>query len=137
MDALKLTHLILICLWAGLVAGESILEFSWRNEAEGRQVARVHFWTDVLVEIPLLLGILATGGHLMARAWPPTPLHWLKLGCAAGALAANAWCAALVIARHRTADDGDAARVGRRLRWAWVGVPFGLAALYIGLRYFH
>ena len=138
MEPWRTAHLFLLAAWAGLVLGETVLEFSIRDAAEARAVARVHALTDVIVEIPLLLGILVTGGALLYQLWPATTLHWVKIACALAALAANGWCAAVVFQRKARIDQpSELMRLSHRLRASWVGVPFAVAALVIGLGYFH
>ncbi len=138
MEPFRVAHLFIVGLWGGLVLGETVLELSARDPAEARFAARLHYLTDVFVEIPLLIGVVASGALLAARAWPFAPLHWVKLGCALLAITANLVCIRRVVVRHAQAEDAEAlAASGRRVRATWVGVPFGLAALWIGLACFH
>jgi hypothetical protein len=137
MEPLHLTHLILISLWAGLVLGESVLELAAHDQAGRRQAAAIHYWMDVLIELPLLLAVLATGAWLAWRAWPLTPLHLFKIGAALVAVGLNLYCIGVVLVRYRRIDD-DAAlvRLGRRVRLSALGIPFAMVAAYIGLFYF-
>lgn len=131
---LHAAHLFALGLWGGLVTAELIIEASARTPEEHRAAARLHHRLDLLVEVPLLAVVVATGAVLAARA-PMTPLLAAKLGCALAAIAANVVCVVLVVARRRAADAGDDARVLRlagAIRWTGAGVPFGLAALAIG-----
>jgi hypothetical protein len=133
MEALHLAHLILVSAWGGLVLAEVVVE----AVADARAAALTHYFIDLFGELPLLAGVLATGGVLVWRAWPLTPLHWLKVAAGLVAIAANLVCAVLVIARRRAVDDPAAlARWGRRVWWTGAGVPFGVVAAYVGLRYF-
>lgn len=138
MELLHLLHLILIAAWAGLVLTEGVIELAASDELGLRAAARLHYWIDMLLELPLLVAIAATGVALAARAWPLTSLHWVKIGAAAVALAANFACVAVVVRRHRRAGDvAELRRSGRLVRLtAAVGVPFGVVAVYLGLRYF-
>ncbi len=133
MHALHLTHLILLGAWGGVVLAETVIEFVGSTEEDLRQAARLHYWIDLCVELPLLAGILATGVWLTVAVWPLTVLHWVKIVAALLAIGTNLWCAVLVVQRHRAAGDVAALRVAsQRIRKAWLGVPFGLAALVIG-----
>jgi hypothetical protein len=138
MEPLHVLHLVLVSLWGGVVLAETVLELcGGGDEAARRTVARVHYWNDLLVEIPLLVAVLATGAVLAARAWPLTWLHWVKIGAALVAVATNLYASAMVVARHRA--GGDAAAIRRyttRIRLSGVGVPFAVVAAYIGVSYF-
>ena len=138
MDALSLTHLISLCLWGGLVLGEIVLELAPRDAGERRAAARFHHLIDLAVEIPLLAVVVASGVLLAIRAWPLSPLHDLKIAAALIAIGANAVCVGLVVARRRRLDD-PAALASYRRRIAVtvaVGLPCGLLAFILGLRYF-
>jgi hypothetical protein len=140
MDSLHLLHLMLLCAWAGLLLAEFVIELLARDDVAIRHVARLHLWLDAVAEVPLLLGILATGAWLSVRAWPLSAIHWVKIAAAGVAIGLNLWCATQVYARWRAAraplDAGGAARTRRyhaRVRLAALGVPFGVVAAYIGL----
>jgi hypothetical protein len=137
VDPLHLTHLVLVSLWGGLVLGESVLELSARDQAGREHAARIHFWMDVLLELPLLLGALATGAWLTWRAWPPTTLHVIKIVAALVAVTLNLYCIGVVVARYRRrADVSSVERDSKRVRLSGLGIPFALVAAYIGVMYF-
>jgi hypothetical protein len=124
-------------MWAGLVLAEFVMEAVCRDEASARQAAVIHFWFDVLLEVPLIFGVIGTGAVLLAQAWPPTPLHLVKLALAGVAIGCNLYCVGVVVLRRRRRDDAaELFRLRRRVFLSGAGVPFGLAALYIGLAYF-
>jgi hypothetical protein len=135
---LRLAHLLLLGLWGGLVLCEIVIELASRSPEQHRHTARLHYLVDVLFELPLLAGILVTGALLARELWPLSRLHWLKIGCALGAIGLNLWCAWLVHLRHRDLGDPDQlARRTRQIRATALGVPLGAAALYLGLAHFH
>jgi hypothetical protein len=135
---LHLAHLVAICLWAGVVLGEGVLELSARDDAGRSQVARAHYLVDLLLELPLLLVVLATGALLVLGVWPLSPLHWLKIGAGLIAVGVNLYCVGLVIRRQRRVSDRAALRAdSQRIRWSALGVPFGVLAAVIGFSYFH
>jgi hypothetical protein len=138
MEPWHLAHVVALGLWGGLVFAEGVVELASRTEDELRHAAKLHYWMDVLVEVPLLAAVLATGAVLAARAWPLSAIHWVKIGAALVALGANLWCVAHVIARRRRMDDLAALRRhGQRVRVsAVIGVPFAAIALYVGLIHF-
>ncbi len=137
MDPLHAAHLIVLSLWGGLVAGEAVLELAATDPISQRHAAQVHYWMDLLVEAPLLAGVLATGGWLAARAWPPGTLLTLKMAAGLVAVMINAYCVVAVIRRKRQMDDAAALqRWSRRVRLSATGVPFAAVATVIGLAYF-
>lgn len=133
MDWLRLVHLILLCGWAGVVLAETVIEVVLAGEA----AAATHYWIDVLIELPLIAGVLASGAGLAVRVWPLSTLHLIKIGTALFALSLNLYCAAMVIKRYRRRNDQAAlGRLQRRVRLSILGLPFGAVSAYIGLRYF-
>jgi hypothetical protein len=135
MDALHVWHLILISLWAGIVLAEVVIELVGRQEAYVSAAATMHYWIDLLLELPVLGGILVTGGLLAMRAWPLTRLHWIKIAAALAAIGANLFCAIVVAKCHRVAAHTKA-RYRRPILLSIAGAPFGVLALYVGLHYF-
>jgi hypothetical protein len=134
MTWLHLLHVIFLGLWGGIVASETVIEFSARSDEDHRQAARLHYWIDLFVEAPVLLGILATGGWLAWRIWPPTGLLWLKIGCALAVLAVNFYCLFRVVQRQQHQGDAQTLRLlARKVRSAWLSVPLAGVALYLGL----
>jgi hypothetical protein len=137
MDGWRVAHLIFLGLWGGIVLAELVLEASPRSEADHRLVARIHYWTDLCIELPVLAAVVVTGVVLTRRVAEHTTLHWVKLALALAAVATNVWAALMVIRRQRAADPAELARLTRLVRLSGLGVPFALAALYIGLTHFH
>jgi len=133
-----LIHLLLLGFWGGLVLAETVVEVALRHRADARTAARLHFWMDVCIELPLLLGILATGGWMLWTVWPPPRILIIKVVLALVAITANLVCMVLVILRWvRQGDPAAVERLGRWVRATAVGIPFGVVALYLGLTRFH
>jgi hypothetical protein len=135
MDPLHVWHLILLALWGGIVLAEVVVELVGRDEAHVAAAATMHYWIDLLLELPVIAGILATGTVLAVRAWPLDRLHWLKIGAGLLAIAANLFCALVVVKRRHAKADARAA-YRRPIFLSLTGLPFGVLALYVGLRYF-
>ncbi|MFN7956155.1 MAG: hypothetical protein U0610_30870 [bacterium] len=127
-------HLLAVAVWGGVVLAEVLLELVAADAAERALVARVHFWIDALVELPLLALIVATGAVLVARASALSSLLLVKIGCATVAIAFNLDCVRWVVRRFRTRADPHAVqRFTARIRYSIAGLPFGLVALLLGL----
>ncbi len=137
MDPLHLAHLVLVSAWGGVVLGETVLELAGgTGEAAERLIARVHLWIDLLVELPIILGVLATGALMTLRAWPIAPLLALKLGAGGVAVALNLYCIGAVVARARATSDDARRRWTRHVRASALGIPFAITAAALGLTYF-
>ncbi len=139
MDPLHTAHLVVLSAWGGLVAAEGVLEVGARDDEALAHATRQHFWLDLLVEAPLLLGVLVTGALLTLRSLPLTSLHALKVGAGLVAVAANVYCVAVVVRRYvaradRVAVRRHSARI--RLVAPTIGLPFAAVAAYVGLAYF-
>ena len=143
MDAMDikvaaLAHLVLLGLWGGVVATEAVLELYPRRHAKYHPYTiRAHYWIDMLVELPVLLGVVLSGLVLLVLTWPPTTWHLVKIGCGGLAVCANLYCVRLVIKRSKmlTWDCEDDALWGvsdRISRLAAVAIPLGLAAAALG-----
>lgn len=137
MSLLHWLHLIVLGLWGGVVLAETVIEFGPRSEDEFRVTARLHYWIDLLIEIPILIGVVVTGFLLTLKVWPPSDLLLIKIVAAMIAVGVNLYCILAVIFRYRNREDPEVLRAySQNIRWAWVGVPFAVTALYIGIRYF-
>jgi len=138
MDAWHAGHLFALGMWGGLVAAEGVVELAPRNDEERRLAARLHYWMDLLIELPILAAVVTTGAMLLGSAWPPSPLVWVKIGAGLLAVAANLWCVVHVIVRYRQLGDAGALRRhGRLVRLtATVGLPSAALALFLGLSHF-
>jgi len=132
-------HFGLLAFWGGVVATEAVLElYPFRRWDLHPQTVAFHYWIDLLVELPALCGVVATGLVLVFLAWPLSGLHWLKLVCAAGAVTANLVCVVLVLRRKRLLTDGASEEdlwgcTRHVLLSAKIGLPLGLTAAALGL----
>ncbi len=137
INLVSIIHLVFLCLWGGVVATESVLElYPFRRKELHEHSIRYHFWIDLLVELPLIIGVVATGLTLVILAWPVSGIHLVKILCAASAVTANLACIVLVIKRkaglEAGASENDLRLITRRIiLCAAVGLP--LAAIAAGL----
>ena len=136
MSGLHLAHLLLLGMWAGLVFAEVIVELLPRTHPELWPAAiRFHFWMDLLVEAPILFGVVTTGALLLMHG-PIDPALAVKSAAGLLAVGANATCIVVVVRRARSRTD--AARVRRLsagvLATALLGIPCALVAFILGLQ---
>ena len=135
---LSLLHLICLCLWGGVVLTEAVLEiYPFRRRELHAYTVQLHYWIDLLVELPLIAGVTITGVLLAILVWPLSPLHLVKVVCACVAVGANLHCIYHVLSRRRALDGrGEEATLCGATRRivisAVVGIPFAAAAVVIG-----
>jgi hypothetical protein len=137
MEPWHMAHLIALGLWGGLVAAEGVVELAPRSDVERRFAATLHYWMDLLIEIPVLAAVVLTGTVLVVHVWPLSPLLCLKVVAGLVAVGANAWCVVHVVRRKKRDEPDALRREGRLVRLtATVGLPFAAVALYLGLGFF-
>jgi hypothetical protein len=137
MEPLHVAHLMTLGIWLGIVITEALFEFSGSDADSLRAAARFHYTVDMFGELPVLAAVIVTGVLLALRAWPFTPLLWIKIVASLVAVASNLICAVWVVQRRRI-EDVSALLGFRRRIWstAAVGTVFGTFALYLGLVHF-
>jgi hypothetical protein len=137
MTGWQLVHVFALGVWLGCVTIESVLEaFGHRDPALRPAVARIHFWIDMLVEVPAF-ALVAGSGAMMLRLELLHGAYALMVITGSIAIAVNLWCVLPVVRRRSAAESNDAAGIeaqSRRIYRAFaVGVPLGLMALLAGL----
>lgn len=140
MSTLQALHLLFIAGWAGVLACEGLLEFLPAGDAgRERQIAVLHFRIDLLLEAPLLVGILVTGMILLDDAeW--SLLLAVKVVGALTVIGANAACIVAVVRRHlgvRQAGPAAAQVFARQTRVIhrviYLFTPVGVGVFAAGL----
>ena len=102
LNLVAMLHLMMLCFWGGVVATEAVVEVApFRQTGLHPAAIRFHYWIDLMVELPLVLAVVATGITLLFLTEPLTPLHWLKVGFGAAAVAVNLFCIVVVVKRGR------------------------------------
>lgn len=110
MSPLLFAHLLFLGLWIGCIATETVFEHTTGKEpGMAATIARLHVKVDLWVETPAFLAVLATGTLLYLDA-AMTPLFAWKIGTAIVAIATNAACVWIVIARDGAMRRGQMER---------------------------
>ncbi len=141
IDALAMVHLIVLSLWGGVVATEAVIEvYPFRQRELHASTIRFHYWIDLLVELPLVLAVIATGVALVFLTDPVTPLHLVKIGFGGAAVAVNLFCIVVVVRRGRQlVDDADEEKLWRASRTVLacfaVGLLCAAGAAILGFRF--
>ena len=138
MSTLLFFHILLLGLWGGCIAVEGVLEFAASKDPSTMQtVGRLHYWIDIVVEIPAFMGVLITGLLMLNFARLAAPMYLAKITLGSFAILVNVLCVIPVCRRRGALDANDLAEVKRRSRQIYfafgVGVPAGFAALLIGM----
>ncbi len=119
-------------LWGGVVLAESVLELFARARPELRRaVATLHYCVDLFVELPLLAAVVGSGAALLRGRVLDGALA-VKVAFGLAAVAANAVCVGLVIARHRGTEEGLARRSRVIVLTAVAGLPCAAVAFFLG-----
>jgi len=107
MSWLLVIHVACAGIWLGCVLVEVAFERVLAGASTREFLVRLHYWVDLLIELPAFLIVLATGQHLLNSATPTVALH-LMTGAGFIAIIANVYCVWLVILRRSYAVAGDA-----------------------------
>jgi hypothetical protein len=140
-NLLAVIHLVVLSLWGGVVATEAVIEiYPFRERALHPATIRFHYWIDLLVELPLVLAVIATGVALAVSLDRLTPLHVVKLGFGAAAITVNLVCIAIVVRRGRRLaldpDDGPLWPASRRVLACFaVGLLCAAVAATLGFHF--
>jgi hypothetical protein len=133
-----MAHLVLLAMWGGVVATEAVLEVaSYRRSELAEATSRFHYWIDLLVELPVVLGVLATGITAAILSDRLTWTHAVKFTFAGLAVAVNLFCIAVVLRRDRRRLAGvpaDRLRTASRVVLACfaLGLLFAAVAAALG-----
>jgi len=108
-DVLAMVHLIMLSLWGGVVATEAVIEvYPFRRRELHPAAIRFHYWIDLLVELPLVLAVVATGTALAFSIDELSGLHVIKILLGAIAVAITLFCIVVVVWRVGRLNRGDA-----------------------------
>lgn len=141
MNGWLFVHILALGVWLGCITIEAILEtFAHRDAALRAGVARIHFWIDMLAEVPAFT-LVAVSGAMLLQPGLMQGHYALMVVAGSFAIAVNLLCVLPVVRRRHvanaSADPATDTHLGKQTRWIFVafaaGLPFGLAALYGGL----
>jgi hypothetical protein len=108
VDVLAMVHLIVLSLWGGVVATEAVVEVvPFRRPELHAAAIRFHYWIDLLVELPLVVAVIATGAALALSIDHLSGLHIIKILFGATAVTVNLFCILVVVRRGRHLDRGE------------------------------
>ena len=137
MSGWLFVHVLALGLWLGCVTIEAILELHAHRDAVLRAgIARIHFWIDMLAEMPAFT-MVAISGIAMLDPARMQGAYAVMVVAGSIAIAVNLWCVLPVIRRRAAANRDDATTRDAQTRLVFLafamGLPFGLAALFGGL----
>jgi hypothetical protein len=132
-NVVALVHLVVLAMWGGVVATEAVVETTGHRRSELTGAAsRFHYWIDLLVELPLVVAVIATGASLLWLVEDITDRHLVKLAFAASAVAVNVACIVVVLRRERGRRAGappEAQRAATRVVLACFAIGLACAAV--------
>lgn len=136
---LPLVHLVMLSMWGGVVATEAVIEvFPFKQKDLHGATIRMHYWIDLLVELPLVIAVIASGTTLLFLVDEITSLHVVKVAFGGAAAAVNLACIAVVVRRARRLESADETTLWRASRFVLacfvVGLVFAAVAATIGFR---
>jgi len=107
LDLVTMVHLIMLSMWGGVVATEAVIEiYPFRTHDLAEATIRLHFWIDLLVELPLVLAVVATGIASVCLSEQITGMHVVKIAFAGAAVGVNLFCIVVVLRRDRQRRAG-------------------------------
>lgn len=138
VNLIEMLHFMLLSLWGGVVITEAVIElYPYKEKTLHDSAVTFHYYIDIFVEGPLLLGVLLTGS-ILAWSIKLTALHYIKITAGLTAITMNFICIVLVIKRKLLKDRG----VGKDVLWRYsryiittavIGIPAAMVAVYLGL----
>ena len=136
MSVIGFVHMFGVGIWLGLVAVESVIELVGRLDVEKeRTAAKMHFYTDIFVEVPIILLVLVTGLMLFdadkMEGW-----YAVKVVCGLAAIFTNLLCVVFVIQRAKAIEHVDAQVLRAHSNKVFITIsalPLAGVAFFIGL----
>lgn len=136
MSVLLFLHILAIGIWIGVVGAEFVIEFAGMKSQEARLAAsRLHYLTDIWIEVPAFLVVLVTG-FLMLTPEQMSGLFLVKVIFGLLAVALNAVCVFAVFKRQKHAERGNVAgmdSVEPLMKFGGLIIPVFLFAFGLGL----
>ena len=140
-NVLAMAHLTVLAMWGGVVATEAVIEVLpfQKRELHGATI-QFHYWIDLLVELPLVLAVIATGVALAVSIDALTPLHLVKIVCGGAAVVVNLFCILVVVRRgkklERHPDDQSLWRSSKLVLTCFAtGLLCAAGAVFLGFRF--
>lgn len=107
MTILLTLHLLALGIWIGVVGAEFIIEFDgMKDDKSYIKASKMHFLTDIWIEIPSFLTVFITG-VLMLQEKHLSGLFLYKIIFGLLAVAFNIVCVYAVYKRQKYASSGD------------------------------
>lgn len=130
-------HLSFIMLFLGMYMVEAVMElmsyFNRRDAALRHSIIRLHFWVDLLVEIPVIIGVFATGVTMAFLVEKITMLHAIKIGLVVMFVLVAVFCPLNVIDRYRLMKkNADEETLVRKSRIIIYTAGFSLSIFFTG-----
>ncbi len=105
-DILAQAHLFLVAIFCGIYLVESVVEFyPYFGKYQDRErligTIRIHYWVDLIVELPIAIGIGLTGIALVIMTESLSTLQIVKIALGGAFLTVGITCIREVVLRYR------------------------------------
>jgi predicted nucleic acid-binding Zn ribbon protein len=109
VNIVAVLHLAFVSALVGVIATETVLELlPLRKKDLHHSAIRFHVWIDLLLELPIALGVIVTGIAMAILVNDLTVYHLIKIACASTAFILGLTCIWRVIRRNRFREDKKA-----------------------------
>jgi hypothetical protein len=108
LDLLAALHLLIVGGVLACGAIEVVFEYYalFFDRTLHHSAIRIHYWVDILVEIPLFIGVALTGTLMLLQLETISGLHLAKVGVSYVIVIGFAVCAMETFRRKRLLDEG-------------------------------
>lgn len=108
VNIVAVIHLAFVAGLLGVIATETVMEvLPLRYKELHHSVIRFHVWIDLLLELPLALGVICTGIIMATLVDKLTAYHILKISLASTAFILGLTCIWRVLYRNRRMVDEE------------------------------
>ena len=108
VNIVAVLHLTFVSVLIGIIATETVMELlPLRKKDLHHSAIRFHVWIDLLLELPIALGVIATGIAMATLVKELTLLHLIKIACASTAFILGLSCIWRVIRRNRFRENKE------------------------------
>jgi predicted nucleic acid-binding Zn ribbon protein len=108
VNIVAVLHLTFVSVLIGVIATETVMELlPLRKKDLHHSAIRFHVWIDLLLELPIALGVIATGIAMATLVKELTLIHLIKIACASIAFIFGLSCIWRVIRRNRFRENKE------------------------------
>ncbi len=116
INLVAIAHLACISVFIGVFLVESVIELypylkKYKDFELHHMAVRYHYWTDLIVEIPVLLGVIGTGIWMAILVEKLTMLHIIKIAILVCWAIGGSLCILNVVVRYKLLNQGSSENI--------------------------